>query len=78
MSRFYDEFALVVMGFGRELPKTLLGALTHLDPDFEHLTYGDQRAARRLAFLPFTERALRGRSDLITSNSWLGMNGLSK
>lgn len=42
MSRLYDEFALVVNRFGQQLPSGLLGAPTHLDPDFQHLTYGDQ------------------------------------
>jgi Nucleotide modification associated domain 3 len=28
--------------FGRSLPSHLDGQRTHLDPDFEHLTYGDQ------------------------------------
>lgn len=40
-------FALVkpaVASFGAELPTRLAQAEMHLDPDFEHLTYGDQGA----------------------------------
>jgi hypothetical protein len=42
MARFYDEFLPVVARFGEHLPPELLGTPTHLDPDFDHLTYGDQ------------------------------------
>ena len=42
MARYYDEFIPVVKGFGEQLPPELLGTPTHLDPDFEQLTYGDQ------------------------------------
>ena len=42
MARFYDEFSPVVARFGQQLPKELLGTPTHLDPDFDQLTYGDQ------------------------------------
>lgn len=31
-----------------QFPKHLLGVATHLDPDFEHLTYGDQNTGRGL------------------------------
>jgi len=40
--RRYDEFIPAVARFGQELPGALLGQPTHLDPDFEHQTYGDQ------------------------------------
>ncbi len=42
LNRNYDEYLPVVERFGTELPPQLLGQPTHLDPDFEHLTYGDQ------------------------------------
>ena len=42
MARRYDEFVPTASRFGKELPPNLLGALTHLDPDFDHLTYGDR------------------------------------
>jgi len=41
-ARFFDEFAPVTSRFGRPLPRRLLGRPTHLDPDFDQLTYGDQ------------------------------------
>lgn len=41
-----------LMEFGIELPSHLQSELMHLDPDFEHLTYGDQgqRAKRIMRF----------------------------
>ena len=42
MVRSYDEFTAVVASFDERLPEWLLGTPTHLDPDFDHLTYGDQ------------------------------------
>ena len=42
MARYYNEFAPIVAKFGRELPKQLHGTPTHLDPDFDCFTYGDQ------------------------------------
>lgn len=52
MSRRYDEFVPVVQRFGEKLPATLLGQRTHLDPDFDWLTYGDQgQRAKRIATL---------------------------
>ena len=42
MARRYDEFIPVVKHLGEELPLPLLRQQTHLDPDFDHLTYGDQ------------------------------------
>ena len=42
MARRYDEFIPVVKRFGEQLPPPLLGQPTHLDPDFDQLTYGDQ------------------------------------
>jgi hypothetical protein len=42
MARRYDEFVPVAKRFGEQLPPELLGMPTHLDPDFEQLTYGDQ------------------------------------
>lgn len=44
----YAPFGLAVARFGASLPWQLVRAAAHLDPDFEHLTYGDggQRAAQ--------------------------------
>jgi Nucleotide modification associated domain 3 len=42
MARCYDEFVPVATRFGDQLPLELLGTPTHLDPDFDQLTYGDQ------------------------------------
>ena len=42
MARCYDEFFPVARRFGERLPAPLLGQPTHLDPDFDQLTYGDQ------------------------------------
>lgn len=42
LARQYQEFAAAVKRLGQELPAHLLGRPTHLDPDFEYLTYGDQ------------------------------------
>ncbi len=42
MARRYDEFVPVAARFGEQLPEGLLGTSTHLDPDFDQLTYGDQ------------------------------------
>jgi hypothetical protein len=44
----YDEFDEPVRRLGAVLPMELMGQAVHLDPDFHHLTYGDQgqRAAR--------------------------------
>ncbi len=42
MARFYDELVPAASRFGEHLPKELLGTPTHLDPDFDQLTYGDQ------------------------------------
>ena len=42
MARCYDEFIPVAARFGEQLPEPLLGTPTHLDPDFDQLTYGDQ------------------------------------
>lgn len=52
MARLYDEFVPVAARFGERLPQALLGAPTHLDPDFAHLTYGDQgQRGKRIASL---------------------------
>jgi hypothetical protein len=42
MERLYDEFVPSLSCFGEELPNKLLGTATHMDPDFDELTYGDQ------------------------------------
>ena len=55
LARYYDEFVPALASFAQEcqtlskrwvLPQNLLGRLVHLDPDFEHLTYGDNGAVR--------------------------------
>lgn len=47
--RRFDEFIEPIAKLGAELPSRLLGKAAHLDPDFEHLTYGDQGSrARRI------------------------------
>jgi hypothetical protein len=38
----YSKVAESVSGFGLALPSHLASGHMHLDPDFEHLTYGDQ------------------------------------
>src|SRR5690349_2515271 len=47
LDRHYDEFIPVVQRFGQQLPPGLLGERTHLDPDFDYLTYGDQNQRAR-------------------------------
>jgi hypothetical protein len=42
LARKYDELVPAVTRLGLPFPERLLGHTTHLDPDFEHLTYGDQ------------------------------------
>lgn len=42
LARYYDEFSLAVERFGDQLPAALIGKPTHLDPDFDWRTYGDQ------------------------------------
>jgi hypothetical protein len=42
LARCYEEFVDVAKRFGEQLPPELLGMPTHLDPDFDQLTYGDQ------------------------------------
>lgn len=50
--RYFDEFSPVVARFGTKLPDPLLGQPTHLDPDFDWLTYGDQgQRGHRIASL---------------------------
>jgi len=52
MARRYDEFIPVAERFGEQLPPKLLGTPTHLDPDFDLLTYGDQgQRGKRIASL---------------------------
>lgn len=42
LARYSDEFVSAAASFSDQLPRALLGTPTHLDPDFEYLTYGDQ------------------------------------
>ncbi|MEP7246428.1 MAG: hypothetical protein ABI885_22490, partial [Gammaproteobacteria bacterium] len=52
LARSYDEYVSAVHRCGVELPPSLLGDHTHLDPDFEFLTFGDQgQRGRRIAEL---------------------------
>jgi len=51
-ARHYDEFGPILKRFGTQLPEQLLGCATHLDPDFDYLTYGDQgQRGKRIATL---------------------------
>jgi hypothetical protein len=46
----YSTLASALQRFGQPLPNHLVGQHMHLDPDFDHLTYGDQgQRARQLA-----------------------------
>ncbi len=52
MARCYNEFQPVLKPFRQSLPEALHGQPTHLDPDFDRLTYGDQgQRGRRVASL---------------------------
>ena len=52
MERPYAGLAPALERFGVMLPQHLLHQRMHLDPDFEHLTYGDQgERAKQLATL---------------------------
>ena len=52
LARLYDEFEPAISKFGLRLPDQLIGARTHLDPDFSTLTYGDQgRRAQQIGRL---------------------------
>jgi hypothetical protein len=42
MGRRYNEFISTLKRFDQCLPTPLVGQPTHLDPDFEYLTFGDQ------------------------------------
>jgi hypothetical protein len=49
LTRLYDEFVPIVARFGEQLPSELPGTPTHLDPDFDQVTYGDQgQRAKRI------------------------------
>ena len=55
----YRLLAPTLDSFGRDLPAHLQGRGMHLDPDFEHVTYGDKgERAKQI-------RACLGRDDLI-------------
>jgi len=59
MARRYDEFTPVTKRFGEQLPPELLGTPTHLDPDFDQLTYGDQgQRGKRITSLLTTDDLL--------------------
>jgi hypothetical protein len=52
LARFFDEFVPAISKFHTQLPQSLYGKLTHLDPDFSTLTYGDQgRRAKQIGRL---------------------------
>jgi putative DNA base modification enzyme with NMAD domain len=62
--RPYWLFEEAVSAHGRTLPRHLLGRNAHVDPDFEHLTYGHPKTrARRILEL--------GRGDLLVCYSGL-------
>lgn len=51
-ARLYDEFKPAVQRFCVSLPAHLVRQPTHLDPDFDHLTYGDRgQRGKRVAAL---------------------------
>jgi len=52
LARTYNEVATTLEEFGAPLPRHLTGRTMHLDPDFEHLTYGDKnRRGKQLLVL---------------------------
>lgn len=52
LARYYDEFSPAIARFGTRFPSALIGQSTHLDPDFNWLTYGDQgQRGRRISSL---------------------------
>ena len=53
LAKPYSLFKKALQNFGEVLPKHLAGRYAHLDPDFEHLTYGDQgqRAVQMTSYL---------------------------
>jgi hypothetical protein len=73
--RFYDEIVPALATFSSDhhlssglalaLPKNLLGRPMHLDPDFDHLTYGDNGANRGAKLKKF------GNGDLLVFYSGL-------
>src|SRR5205823_5569491 len=49
LQRFYDELRPALTALRQSLPAHLVRRPMHLDPDFAHLTYGDQgRRAKRI------------------------------
>jgi hypothetical protein len=42
LNKPYSAFSSALATLGSSLPPSLAGANMHLDPDFDHLTYGDQ------------------------------------
>ncbi|MDP2646539.1 MAG: hypothetical protein Q8P24_16490 [Desulfobacterales bacterium] len=53
LAKPYSLFGEAIQQFGESLPSHLTGRNTHLDPDFEYLTYGDQggRAVQITSYL---------------------------
>ena len=43
----YDKFEAVCESLGKQIPQRLLERHSHLDPDFEYLTYGDENMRGR-------------------------------
>lgn len=41
--RWYKEFKIPCEQFGEDFPKRLLDQPAHVDPDFQYLTYGDEK-----------------------------------
>lgn len=52
MTHHYDEFTPALKQFGQCLPVALCGQPTHLDPDFDHLTYRGSGPARAASVQP--------------------------
>lgn len=42
LAKYYEEFIPALNRFNTALPEHLNGRVTHLDPDFSYLSYGDQ------------------------------------
>jgi hypothetical protein len=52
LARYYREFSDATRACGSEIPQSYCSSPTHLDPDFEYLTFGDQgQRGRRIQVL---------------------------
>jgi hypothetical protein len=67
MKKPYSGLAPALSGFGISLPPHLRTRHMHLDPDFNHLTYGDTR-----------ERAKQLRANLSTGDMMASLRGITR